>query len=189
MSFSTLPLNRRKALSSLGLAGGALLANIPALSAHSEDADEFAFLIGSWRVRHHRLKRRGAGDDRWDDFEGTCRAWPVLGGGANVDDNLLHAPQGTYRAISVRRKDRTTKLWSIWWLDERAHGFEPPVTGSFKDGVGSFYGDDSHEGKPIRVRFLWSDIGARRARWEQAFSWDQEKHWEVNWVMQFEREA
>ena len=189
MPLSPLPLTRRTALFGLGLAGGALMADLPALSARSEDADDFSFLVGSWRVRHRRLKRRGAGDDDWADFEGTCRAWPLLGGAGNVDDNVLHAPAGTYRALTLRRKDAATRLWSIWWLDERAPGFEPPVVGSFKNGIGTFFGDDTFEGKPIRVRFIWSDIGAQRARWEQAFSWDQEKHWEVNWVMQFEREA
>ena len=189
MHASTQPLTRRTALLGLGLSASALLAELPALSADSGDADDFSFLIGSWRVRHHRLKRRGAGDDSWADFEGTCRAWPLLGGAGNVDDNVLQAPSGTYRALTVRRKEAASGLWSIWWLDERAQGFEPPVTGAFKDGIGTFYGDDTFEGKPIRVRFIWSDIDARHARWEQAFSWDQEKHWEVNWVMQFEREA
>lgn len=188
MSFSQ-PVSRRTALVSLGLAGGALIPELPALSANSADADDFSFLIGSWRVHHHRLKRRGAGEDSWADFEGTCRAWPLLGGAGNVDDNVLHAPSGSYRAVTVRRKDAASGLWSIWWLDERSPGFDPPVKGSFKDGIGSFYGDDTFEGKPIRVRFVWSHSGANQARWEQAFSWDQERHWEVNWVMQFEREA
>jgi hypothetical protein len=53
--------------------------------------------------------------------------------------------------------------------------------------VGEFFADDQLEGKPIRVRFVWSDITANSARWQQAFSDDAGTTWETNWVMDFER--
>ena len=51
----------------------------------------------------------------------------------------------------------------------------------------SFYADDQHEGRPVRCRFIWSDISATTARWEQAFSVDGEQTWETNWIMDFTR--
>ena len=49
--------------------------------------------------------------------------------------------------------------WSIWWLDGRNPGrLDPPVVGGFKDGIGTFIADDTFDGRPILVRFLWSDI-------------------------------
>ena len=86
--------------------------------------------------------------------------------------------------MSVRVFDPATKLWSIWWIDGRHPHLEPPVHGRL-EGVGTFEGDDVFEGRPIRVRFLWSGISARSARWEQAFSADGGATWEVNWVMRF----
>jgi hypothetical protein len=65
---------------------------------------------------------------------------------------------------------------------------EPPVHGQFKDGIGTFQGEDTFAGKPILVRFLWSDITPQSARWEQAFSDDGGASWEPNWVMIFERQ-
>jgi hypothetical protein len=35
----------------------------------------------------------------------------------------------------------------------------------------------------IRVRFLWTDVTATSAHWEQAFSLDREKTWMTNWTM------
>jgi hypothetical protein len=64
---------------------------------------------------------------------------------------------------------------------------DPPLRGAFRDGVGSFYADDTFNGQPIRVRFIWSHITSISARWEQAFSSDQGVTWETNWVMDFER--
>ncbi|HTE65485.1 MAG TPA: DUF1579 domain-containing protein, partial [Candidatus Binatia bacterium] len=35
--------------------------------------------------------------------------------------------------------------------------------------------------------FVWSDITRNSCRWEQAFSPDAGKTWEVNWVMESTR--
>ena len=63
------------------------------------------------------------------------------------------------------------------------------MRGRFEDGVGTFYGEDVFEGRPIRVRFLWSDITPVSARWAQAFSPDGGETWETNWIMDFTRAA
>jgi hypothetical protein len=56
------------------------------------------------------------------------------------------------------------------------------VVGGFDNDVGTFYADDTFEGKPIRVRFLWRNL-TTKPRWEQAFSAHGGKTWETNWVM------
>jgi hypothetical protein len=151
---------------------------------------DFDFVMGKWRVHHRRLKERLAGSDEWQEFEGSSEARPLLGGAGNVDDNVIELPAGTYRAVSLRSFDPQTQQWSIWWLDGRNPGrLDPPVVGGFKDGVGTFQGDDSFNGKPIVVRFIWSDITERSARWEQALSPDSGQTWEVNWIMAFTRVA
>ena len=120
---------------------------------------DFDFYIGNWWVRHRRLKERLGGSDEWEEFEGTSRAWPILDGAGNIDDNVLEMPNGTYRAISLRTFEPWSERWSIWWLDGRTPGrLDPPVVGGFRDGVGTFIGPDTFEGRPILVRFLWSDI-------------------------------
>ena len=81
--------------------------------------------------------------------------------------------------------------WSIWWFDGRTpHGpVDPPMTATFKDGVGTFFADDTFEGKKIKVRFLWSRITPKSCRWEQAFSQDGGAIWETNWEMNCTRTA
>jgi hypothetical protein len=150
--------------------------------------NDFDFLIGHWTVRHRRLKERLAGCTAWEEFPGTCHMRPMLAGQANVDDNVLELPSGTYRAVTLRAYDPETQTWSIWWLDSRQpHDLGAPVVGAFADGTGTFFADDVLNGQPIRVRFLWSDITAASARWQQAFSNDGGATWETNWVMVFER--
>jgi len=54
-------------------------------------------------------------------------------------------------------------------------------------GIGNFYADDTLRGKPVRVRYTWSQITPNSAHWEQAYSPDGGKSWETNWKMEFER--
>lgn len=148
---------------------------------------DFDFLLGKWAIAHRRLKRRLAGDREWQEFPGVCEARAIVGGLANVDDNAIALPAGAYRASTLRVFDPATAQWSIWWIDGRSPGLRAPVRGRFADGIGVFLGEDAHEGRAILVRFVWSAITERSARWEQAFSADGGASWETNWVMSFAR--
>lgn len=156
------------------------------MKTHNGGEKDFDFLIGNWRVHHRRLKQRLANSHDWLEFDGTCAAQKLLGGAANVDDNVLDLPDGSYRAASLRAYDPAKQQWSIWWLDSRNPGhLDPPVVGHFENSVGTFYADDSFQGKPIRVRFFWTKTTTATPHWEQAFSSDGGKTWETNWTMDF----
>ena len=57
-----------------------------------------------------------------------------------------------------------------------------PTIGEFKNGRGEFYDQETLNGRAILVRFVISDITPNSCRFEQAFSDDGGKTWEVNWV-------
>jgi hypothetical protein len=150
---------------------------------------DFDFFIGRWQVAHRRLKLRLANCKEWDEFGGTCITQKVLGGTGNMDDNWLDLPDGAYRAVTLRAYNLATKLWSIWWLDGRyPNRLDTPMVGRFENGTGIFFADDTFEGRPIRIRFLWTLSGYDTPRWEQAFSADAGATWETNWIMNFKRD-
>lgn len=149
---------------------------------------DFDFLFGRWHVLHRRLRQRLAGNDEWEEFDGSLVAQPLIGGLGNVDDNLVNLPAGAYRAVSLRTFDARTRRWAIWWLDARnPHTIDAPVIGGFEGCVGTFYADEMLDGRPISVRFRWTDTQTPSPRWEQAFSPDAGKSWETNWTMEFAR--
>jgi hypothetical protein len=151
---------------------------------------DFDFQIGTWAVKHHRLKERLANCDDWEAFDGTCTMATVLGGHGNVEDNLLHIARGSYLAVALRSFDPATQSWAIWWLDARSpHTLDVPVIGRFADGLGALYADDQLGGSPVRVRFLWLTANSSAPRWEQAMSRDDGATWETNWTMDFTRNA
>jgi hypothetical protein len=145
---------------------------------------------GEWVVHHRRLKERLAGNHEGVEFDGTQSFRLLMDGYANEDENVLNLPGGVYKGVTLRAYDSNTGQWAIWWLDGRTPfgDLDPPVKGRFVNGVGIFYSDDTLRGKPVRVRFVWSNITADAAHWEQAFSPDRGKTWEVNWVADFKRQ-
>ena len=186
------------ALLSIGLAAPGLLAAESAPASGEKTGaktnevpglHDFDFLAGHWQVHHRKLKERLANNHEWIEFEGTLASQPLMGGYANVDDDVFEVPSGTYRGVAPRSFDPKSRQWSIWWIDSRTPlaPLDPPVRGSFHNGVGTFYADDTFNGKPIRIRFTWSNITPASCHWEQAFSPDAGKTWETNWVQDLKR--
>jgi hypothetical protein len=151
--------------------------------------DDFDFLVGCWTVRHRRLVNRLVGSTEWEEFDGECAMQRMLGGQANVDDNVLHAPAGTYHAITIRLFDPNAGAWSIFWIDSRypPSRIESPVVGGFAGNRGLFFSDDEYEGRQVRTRFIWQVDDRESCRWEQALSIDRGRSWEPNWYMAFRR--
>jgi hypothetical protein len=147
--------------------------------------NDFDFYTGTWDVRNRRLTDYLDETSAWEEFPAVSRASRHFAGGANFDE--IEFPTKGYAGLTLRLFDPETEEWSMYWVSKRDGRLTTPVVGRFRNGRGEFYGDDTWEGKDIRVRFLWSDVTATTARWEQAFSLDGEKTWLTNWIMESTR--
>jgi hypothetical protein len=146
---------------------------------------DFDFLHGDWTVANRRLTDFLQPAGGWVEFEGTSRCFPFFDGAANVDE--IDMPYLGSKGLTLRLFDRETAQWSLNWSSSGTGKLFPPVTGHFTGGRGEFYGDDAHDGKDVRVRFVWSGVSVSGARWEQAFSVDDGASWVTNWTMDFTR--
>ncbi|MFG2725625.1 hypothetical protein [Streptomyces canus] len=146
---------------------------------------DFDFFHGGWKVVNRRRTDFLDPDSGWEEFPATSHCRPLFDGAANVDE--IDMPHLGAKGATLRLFDRETEQWSLNWAASRSGKLYPPVTGRFEDGRGEFYGDDTHDGKEVRVRFVWTDVSAAGARWEQAFSVDGGQTWVTNWTMDFSR--
>ncbi|MEU9664237.1 hypothetical protein AB0E25_01390 [Streptomyces bobili] len=150
-------------------------------------AHDFDFLHGEWQGRHRR--RTGFLDPRSDwepEFTSTSRCLPLFDGAANIDE--IDMPRLGSKGLTLRLFDPSTRQWSLHWSSSGTGRLFPPVVGRFTGGRGEFHGEDTYDGKEVRVRFVWSGVSATTARWEQAFSADGGDTWVTNWIMDFTRE-
>jgi len=149
---------------------------------------DFDFMFGTWTVRHRRLRERLVGCLDWEEFSGTSETRPILGGFGNLEDNLLTFPGGSYRASALRSYDADSRTWAIWWLAATdPHRLDVPVIGTFEGDIGRFFSDETINGEPVKVRFMWTRTDPDAPRWEQAMSTDEGHTWETNWTMDFTR--
>jgi hypothetical protein len=116
-----------------------------------------------------------------------CTPPASRGNALRIEDNLIHFPSGSYRAVAIRAYDRSSQSWAIWRLSSaNPHLLDTPVIGRFEGDTGTFFAKDKLNGRPITLRFLWLNTESRTPRWEQAMSADGGASWETNWVMEFE---
>ncbi|KUO05898.1 hypothetical protein [Streptomyces caeruleatus] len=146
---------------------------------------DFDFFHGDWQVRNRRRTDFLDPDSGWEEFPATSRCWPLFDGAANLDE--IDMPHLSAKGATLRLFDRETEQWSLNWASSVSGTLFPPVLGRFEGERGEFHGDDTYDGKDVRVRFVWSGVSATSARWEQAFSVDDGRTWLTNWTMEFTR--
>jgi hypothetical protein len=94
----------------------------PATTKPGPAVHDFDFYMGTWRVRHRRLKERLAGNDEWQEFEGTSTAWPILDGAGNIDDNVLRFVWSNITDTTCRWEQAFSpdggETWEVNWIME-----------------------------------------------------------------------
>ncbi|HET9626038.1 MAG TPA: hypothetical protein VFP84_31975 [Kofleriaceae bacterium] len=144
---------------------------------------DFDFELGKWKIQLKKLKAPLHHSNEWLEFSGTSTTRPLWNGKAQVEEFEVDSPvAGHLEGMTVRLYSPTSHQWSLNWANQKNGRFDTPTVGEAKDGRGEFYDQEMYEGRMIFVRFVWSNITPRSAHFEQAFSADGGKTWEVNWI-------
>ena len=146
---------------------------------------DFDFEIGAWKIHLKRLDHRLVGSTNWVEFDGTSVTRKVWDGRANLEEFETDSPAGGHiEGLTLRLYDPQTHQWSIYWATSKSGTMGAPTIGEFKNGRGEFFDTEPSgpNGRAILVRFVWSDITPNSAHFEQSFSDDGGKTWEVNWI-------
>ncbi|MEO8671183.1 MAG: hypothetical protein ABI411_07690 [Tahibacter sp.] len=154
----------------------------PAATVQRDGQRDFDFEIGTWTSRVSRLQHPLSGSTAWVTYEGTTLVRASMGGRANLAELDIAGKAGAIAGVSLRLYNPETQQWSLNFSNLRSGTLSPPTIGRFADGRGEFFGDESLDGRPIRVRFVVTCATSDSCRFEQAFSDDGGKSWEVNWI-------
>lgn len=143
---------------------------------------DFDFEVGVWKTRLSRLQAPLSGSTRWLEYEGTTVVHEVWEGRANLAELVATGPAGRIEALSLRLYNPESRQWSLNFANSAGGALSPPAIGEFRNGRGEFYNQETFKGRAILVRFVISEITATSCRFEQAFSEDGGRTWEVNWI-------
>lgn len=146
---------------------------------------DFDFELGTWKIHLKRLEHHLAGSTTWVEFDGTSVTRKVWGGRADLEEFETDSPVGGHiEGLTLRLYDPQTHQWSLYWATSKSGTIGPPTIGQFKDGRGEFYDTEPSgpDGRSILVRFIWSKTDTNSPHFEQSFSDDGGKTWEVNWI-------
>jgi hypothetical protein len=121
------------------------------------------------------------------ELDGTSVVRKVWDGEANVGELDIRGPSGRIQGMTVRLYNPAARQWSVSFASRASGTPGQPLYGRFKDGRGEFFDQETFDGRAVLVRFVFSDITPKAFRFEQAFSDDGGKSWEVNWIATFQR--
>jgi len=161
-----------------------------AIVTHPSDTSskhDFDFLVGNWKLRNRKLASRLTHSTEWVAFESRVEMHQILDGLGNIDKYTDRASGKPYEGVALRLFNPATRLWSIYWADGNSGSLDPPVVGSFENGIGHFFARDTYRGRPIIVVFRWDVRNPKFPVWSQAFSVDDGKTWEWNSINVSER--
>ena len=143
---------------------------------------DFDPLIGSWKYHLKKLVNPLTGSTTWTEFEGTGVCYKIWDGRAELDTIEVDSPTGHIEGLTLRTYNPQSHQWRLYWANSKNGIMDPPQIGEFKDGRGEFYAQDIFNGKSIIIRFLWTNLTTNTPHFEQSFSADGGKTWEVNWI-------
>lgn len=151
-------------------------------TAASDGQHDFDFEIGSWKTHLRRRLHPLSGSNTWVEYEGTTVVRKILNGAANLVELVADGPAGHFEGMNLRLYNPESRQWSLNFANRNSGVLGQPTVGEFKNGRGEFYDQETLNGRAILVRFVISDITPDSCRFEQAFSDDGGKSWEVNWI-------
>ncbi len=174
----------RRSRNYLLLCGLALLP-LPLLAQQVRTRDgqhDFDFEIGTWNTRLSRLQKPLTGSTTWLEYVGTTVVRKVWDGRANLVELEVEGPVGRFEGLSLRLYNPQARQWSLNFSSSKGGTLAEPAIGEFRNGRGEFYSQEEFNGRSILVRFVISVITSDSCRFEQSFSDDGGKTWEVNWI-------
>ena len=147
-----------------------------------EGQADFDAHFGKWETKLKRLKNPLSGSTTWIEYKGTTLVKSIFNGRANLVELDVKGEAGHIEGMSLRLYNPETKQWSLNFASLRDGTMTIPTIGEFKNGTGEFFNEDTFNGKKILVRFVITQTSKNSIHFEQAFSEDNGKNWEINWI-------
>lgn len=146
---------------------------------------DFDFEFGTWKTHlklSSRLRHPFTGSETWTVYEGTSVVHKIWNGKANMVELSVDGPGGHVDGLNLHLYNPDSHQWSLNFASSTGGTMSVPAIGEFRNGRGEFYDQEPINGRMLLVRSTWTVLSPDACHFEQAFSQDGGKKWELNWI-------
>ena len=155
-----------------------------AATAERDGQHDFDWMVGTWKGKSR--VRSLTEHDTWIEFDGTdivSKIWD----GAILDVSERSAPNRQDKSLMLYTYAPRTHQWYIYFASDKDGRVHLPNVGEFKDGSGEFYVQDTLNGKLLLNRYIWSATMSASPHYEESWSSDGGRTWELVRIVDFSR--
>jgi hypothetical protein len=145
-----------------------------------DGAHDFDFDFGVWHTEITRRLHPLTISTESMQLSGTVTIRKVWGGKAQLEEIEADGPKGHWEGMSLFLYDPVAHQWSQSFIGSASGVFSPGFVGSFHDGKGELFQQDTLDGRSVLVRATWSDISRNSHKYEEHYSADGGKTWALS---------
>ena len=149
-------------------------------------ARDFDFSFGTWHTHVQRILDPFLDQHPSFEIDGTKTVRKVWGGRALLEEIEADSPKGHWEALTLFLFNPQSHQWSQVFLSSKGV-ISSALIGSFHDGRGELYQQDTFKSRSILVRGLWSDITPESHNYTESYSDDGGKTWRAAFIAHLTR--
>jgi hypothetical protein len=138
---------------------------------------DFDFDFGVWHTDITRRLHPLSASSEAMKLTGTVTISKVWGGKAQLEEIEADGPKGHWEGMSLFLYDPNAHQWSQTFVGSASGVVTPGFVGSFHDGRGELFQQDTLDGRSVLVRATWSHITPNSHTYEEHYSADGGKTW------------
>jgi hypothetical protein len=143
---------------------------------------DFDFDIGVWQTHIKRVIDPLSGSSDSIELSGTVTVRKVWDGRAQLEEIEADGPKGHWEGLSLFLYNPGAHQWSQSFSNSKVGALGSPFIGSFKNGRGELFAQDTFHNRTILVRAVWSEIKPDTHRYEEFYSEDGGKSWALSFT-------
>jgi hypothetical protein len=175
------------ALQGLPLVDAAAEPETASSRAARDGSHDFDFNFGTWTTHIRRVLNPLSGGDRSMELQGTVTVRKLWGGRAQLEEIETDGPKGHWEGMTLFLYNPQAHQWNQIFANGKDGVLQPPSIGSFTNGKGELYSQDTFEGRTILVRGTWSDIKPDSHHFQEDYSADGGRTWQPAFIAHLTR--
>jgi hypothetical protein len=153
-----------------------------------DGSHDFDFNIGVWHTHIKRIADPFSAPSDSMELNGTVTVRKVWGGRAQLEEIEADGPNGHWEGLTVFLYNPQSHQWSQSFINSKMAALNSPTIGSFNNGRGELFSQDTFNGKSILVRGVWSEITPDSHSYQESYSADGGKSWSAAFIANLTRE-